>query len=111
MRWGELTSGILIVLSAVGLVVSLRDQLSDAIPYFSSILFMMITAAIIAAGVYTLKKWKLRNTSRGTLVIGLLLIPLNFVAACVLSGGEARRELSDPWLWRRSSLVLVDLRH
>ena len=99
MRWGELTSGILIVLSAVGLVVSLRDQLSDAVPYFSSILFMLITSAIIGAGIYTLKKWKLRNTSRGTLIIGLLLIPLNFVAACVLSGGEERRLLTDPWLW------------
>ncbi len=99
MRWGELTSGILIVLSAVGLVVSLRDQLSDAIPYFSSILFMALTGAIIGAGIYTLKKWKLRNTSRGTLIIGLLLVPLNFVAACVFSGGEERRELSDPWLW------------
>ncbi len=99
MRWGELTSGILIVLSAVGLVLSLRDQLSEAIPYFSAILFMLITGAIIGAGIYTLKKWKLRNTSRGTLVIGLLLVPLNFVSACILSGGEDRRELADPRFW------------
>ena len=99
MRWGELTSGILIVLSAVGLVVSLREELSDTIPYFSSILFLLMTAGIIGAGIYTLKKWKLRNTSRGTLVIGLLLIPLNFVAACVLSGGQDRRSLDDVWLW------------
>lgn len=99
MRWGELTSGILIVLSAVGLVVSLRDQLSNTIPYFSSILFMLITGAIIGAGIYTLKKWKLRNTSRGTLVIGLLLVPLNFVAACVLTGGTGRRDITDPTLW------------
>ena len=102
MRWGELTSGILIVLSAVGLVVSLREQLSNSIPYFSSLLFLLLTTAIHAAAVYTLRKWKLRNTSRGALVIVLLLIPLNFVAACVLSGGSAdelRRPLSDPWLW------------
>ncbi len=99
MRWGELTSGILIVLSAVGLVVSLRDELRNTIPYFSSLLFLLITGAIHGAGIYTLKKWKLRNTSRGTLVIGLLLVPLNFVAACILSGGDERRALSDPWLW------------
>ncbi len=96
MRWGELTSGILIVLSAVGLVVSLREELRNTIPYFSALLFMLITAAIHGAGIYTLKKWKLRNTSRGTLVIGLLLVPLNFVAASVLS---ERRELHEPWLW------------
>jgi hypothetical protein len=102
MRWGELTSGILIVLSAVGLVVSLREQLGNTIPYFSSILFLLMTAAIHAAGVYTLRKWNLRNTSRGALAIVLLLIPLNFVAACVLSGGsgdETRRSISDPLLW------------
>ncbi len=96
MRWGELTSGILIVLSAVGLVISLREELRNTIPYFSSLLFLLMTAAIHGAGIYTLKKWKLRNTSRGTLIIGLLLVPLNFVAACVLSD---RRELDDPWLW------------
>ena len=96
MRWGELASGIMIVLSAVGLVVSLRETLENTVPYFSALLFMLITAAIHGAGIYTLKKWKLRNTSRGTLVIGLLLVPINFVMACVLSD---HRPLSDPWFW------------
>ena len=96
MRWGELASGIMIVLSAVGLVVSLRETLENTIPYFSALLFMLITAAIHGAGIYTLKKWKLRNTSRGTLVIGLLLVPINFVMACVLSD---LRPLGDPWFW------------
>ena len=100
IRWGELASGILIVGSAVGLVTSLRNELRDTIPYFSALLFLLITAAIHAAGIYTLKKWKLRNTSRGTLIIGLLLVPLNLIAACILSGNENdRRELSDPLLW------------
>ncbi len=99
IRWGELASGILIVGSAVGLVVSLREELRDTIPYFSSMMFLLITAAIHAAGIYTLKQWKLRKTSRGTLLIGLLLIPLNIVAACILSGGDDRRALSDPLLW------------
>ena len=97
---GELASGILIVGSAVGLVTSLRNELRDTIPYFSALLFLLITAAIHGTGIYTLKKWKLRNTSRGTLIIGLLLIPLNLIAACILSGDdEERRELSDPLLW------------
>ena len=96
MRWGELASGIMIVLSAVGLVMSLRETLENTIPYFSTLLFMLITAAIHGAGIYTLKKWKLRNTSRGTLVIGLLLVPINFAMACLLS---EHRPLSDPWFW------------
>ena len=100
MRWGELASGILIVLSAVGLVVSLRAELTNRIPYFSALSFMVLTASIHVAGVYTLRKWKLRNTSRGALFIGMFLIPLNFVAGCILSGGVGqRRELTDPLLW------------
>ncbi len=100
IRWGELASGILIVGSAVGLVVSLRNELRDTIPYFSALIFLLITAAIHGAGIYTLKKWKLRTTSRGTLLIGLLLIPLNFLAACILTGNEAdRRAFTDPLLW------------
>ena len=100
IRWGELASGILIVGSAVGLVFSLRDVLQDRIPYFTAILFMLITAAIHAAGIYTLRKWKLRNTSRGVLVIGLLLIPINFFAACLLTGnGIEKREITDPLYW------------
>ena len=97
IRWGELASGILIVGSAVGLVVSLRDQLEETIPYFTALLFMLITAAIHAAGAYTLKKWKLRKTSRGTLLIGMMLVPLNFLAACILSNNADPRALTDPY--------------
>ena len=100
IRWGELASGLLIVGSAVGLVISLREELRDRIPYFSALVFMLITAGIHGVGTYTLKRWKLRNTSRGILVIGMLLIPLNFLAACMLNGApEQRRSLSDPLLW------------
>ena len=100
IRWGELASGLLIVGSAVGLVISLREELRDRIPYFSALVFMLITAAIHGAGTYTLKRWKLRNTSRGVLLIGMLLIPLNFLAASLLNGSpEQRRSLSDPLLW------------
>ena len=108
IRWGELASGILIVGSSVGLVVSLRNELKDTIPYFSALLFLLITAAIHGAGIYTFQKWKLRNTSRGALLIGLLLIPLNFLAACILSNEETqRRELTDPLLWIAIGVGLV----
>ena len=93
IRWGELTSGMLIVGSSIGLVISLWATLRDAIPYFPALLFLLGTAAIHGAGVYTLKKWKLRSTSRGLLVIASLLIPLNYLAAIALS---EQRPISDP---------------
>ncbi len=96
IRWGELASGILIIGSAIGLVVSLRAQLTETIPYFPALLFLLITAAIHAAGSYTLRKWKLRDTSRGVLVIGLFMVPLNFLSACLLS---EQRPLTDPVYW------------
>ena len=104
IRWGELASGILIVGSAIGLVISLRQQLTETIPYFPALLFLLITAAIHAAGSYTLRKWKLRDTSRGVLVIGLFMIPLNFLSACLLS---EERTLSDPVYWSAMLLGVI----
>ncbi len=74
--WGELLSAVLIVGSAVGLILSLRSELSRIIPLFPAVLFLLITTAIHLAGFYTLKRWKLPSTSRGLLLIGSLLIPL-----------------------------------
>jgi hypothetical protein len=96
IRWGELVSGLLIVGSAVGLVISLRATLSDTIPYFPALIFLLITLAIYGAGMYTLRRWNLQTTSRGMLIIALLLSPLNFVAAIVLSGPD-QRPVTDPW--------------
>ncbi|MCH8828902.1 MAG: hypothetical protein IID45_04915, partial [Planctomycetes bacterium] len=86
IRWGELISAMLIVGSAIGLVISLWSTLQNAIPYFPALLFMVTTAAIHGAGLYTLKRWNLKSTSRGLLLISTLLIPLNFLAAIALSG-------------------------
>ncbi len=100
IRWGELASGILIIGSAVGLVISLRRELQNTIPYFPALLFLLLSLAIHGAGAYTLKRWKLRNTSRGLLLIGMLIIPLNFLAGVLLSsGGTDQRPLSDPIVW------------
>ncbi len=107
IRWGEVISGMLIVISAVGLVISVWSTLAESIPYFPALLFMLVTAAIHGAGLYTLRRWKLESTSRGLLVISTLLVPLNFLAAIALSESErAPRAVGDVWY---VSAVLVGL--
>tara|TARA_R110002111_G_scaffold261492_1_gene334524 strand:- start:38860 stop:44970 length:6111 start_codon:yes stop_codon:yes gene_type:complete len=93
IRWGELISGLLIVGSAIGLVVSLWSTLKNQIPYLPALLFLLATAAIHGAGLYTFKRWKLESTSRGLLMITVLLVPLNFLAAIRLSD---HRPITDP---------------
>ncbi len=93
IRWGELLAGMLIVGSSVGLVISLWSTLKNAIPYFPALCFLAVTAAIHGAGLYTLRHWRLKTTSRGLLTIALLLVPLNFLAAIALS---EQRSATDP---------------
>lgn len=93
IRWGELLAGLLIVGSSVGLVISLWSTLRNAIPYFPALCFLAVTAAIHGAGLYSLRHWRLKTTSRGLLTIALLLVPLNFLAAIALS---EQRSATDP---------------
>lgn len=76
--WGELIGGLLIVGCSIALVISLWKTLEE-IPYFPFLILSGITAALLAAGLYTLHHWKLESTSRGLLVIGTLLVPLDFM--------------------------------
>lgn len=50
IRWGELLSGLLIVGSSVGLVISLWATLKKEIPYFPVAVFLAATAAMHGAG-------------------------------------------------------------
>jgi hypothetical protein len=96
IRWGELISSVLIVGCSIGLVISLWSTL-ESIPYFPALLFLLVTVAIHGAGLYTLRRWRLKTTSRGLLTIAQLLIPLNFLAAIALSHrGGTMRDLADP---------------
>lgn len=96
IRVGEIIAGLLIVGSAVGLIISLRNTLK-AIPYSSATLFMLITLGFFGAGMYTLRRWKLHAISRVILIISLLLVPLSFAAAIVMSGsGDMQRPPTDP---------------
>ncbi len=76
--WGELVGGLLIVGCSIALVISLWQSL-EAVPYFPFLLLGAITAALFGAGEYTLHHWKLESTSRGLLLIALLLTPLNLL--------------------------------
>ncbi len=97
IRWVELLSGLLIVGCATGLVISLRAALKDKIPYFPALSFMLVTGAFHAAGIYSLRRWNLKSTSRGVLIIATLLVPLSILAAIILAGeGEQRRSATDP---------------
>ena len=59
---------------------------------------MLGTVAIHAAGLYTLRRWKLRSTSRGVLIIATLLVPLSFAAGIMFSGtGEDRVPVGSPF--------------
>ncbi|WP_425616778.1 hypothetical protein NA78x_000433 [Anatilimnocola sp. NA78] len=98
IRWGEVIAGLVIVISAIGLVISLRQTL-QRIPYFPALLFLVFTVLFHSAGLYTLRRWNLAAVSRAILIIALLLVPLSFSAGVVLSGqGELQRPLGDPLL-------------
>ncbi len=86
--WGELVGGLLIVGCSVALVITLWKSL-EQLPYFPFLIFSAVTAALFGAGLYTLHHWKLTATSRGLLVISLLLTPLNLLVLAEPSGGQA----------------------
>jgi hypothetical protein len=107
IRWGEILAALLIVISSVGLVASFRSQLEN-IPYFGAILFTSFTVAFHGAGMYTLYRWKLQAVSRVILIISLLLVPLTFSAAVMMSGtGERMRPVTDPLFLAVLGLGLV----
>ncbi|MFO0845362.1 MAG: hypothetical protein U0797_23765 [Gemmataceae bacterium] len=84
--WGELVGGMLIVGCSIALVLTLWGSL-QSLPYFPFLAFAALTAALFGAGQYTLHHWKLASTSRGLLLISLLLVPLNLL---VLADPSAR---------------------
>jgi hypothetical protein len=88
IRWIELTAATLIVVCSVGLVISLWSTLSSTSRFFPSIVFMIATLAVHGAGQYTLKQWRLKNTSRGILNVALMLIPLSVMIGILLSRRE-----------------------
>ncbi|HEY7315789.1 MAG TPA: hypothetical protein VH643_41045 [Gemmataceae bacterium] len=102
--WGELAGGTLIVGCSIALVITLWHSLED-LPYFPFLLFAGITAALFGAGEYTLHHWKLESTSRGLLVIALLLAPLNLLVLADPSLGPANTALE--WIFKSAAILLA----
>jgi hypothetical protein len=87
IRWGEIVGGLLIIGCSTALVVSLWAQISE-IPVFRFLIFTTVTAVLFGIGLYTEHRWKLPTTSRGTLTIATLLVPLNFLAIAAVSASN-----------------------
>jgi hypothetical protein len=97
IRWGELAAGMLIVICSIGLVISLWSPLVKTHRVIPSLIFLGANAAIDAAGLYTLSRWRLRHTSRAVLVIATLLVPLSVLAGLAAAGTTAEAvQLGDP---------------
>lgn len=99
IRWIELVSASLIVICSLGLVISLWNTLAGTSRFFPSLVFLLATVAVHGAGHYTLRRWRLRSTSRGILQIGLMLIPLAVFVGILVSGHDGgQRRLDAPVL-------------
>ena len=102
IRWGEIIAGLLIVRQRGRPHLQPPLARCKAIPYSPAILFMLFTLGFYGAGMYTLRRWKLHAISRVILIISLLLVPLSFAAAIVMSGPARQAARSDgPAVHRR----------
>lgn len=111
IRWMELIAASLVVVCSVGLVISLWSTLAATSRFFPSMVFMLATVGVHGAGQYTLKKWKLQNTSRGILHIALMLIPLAVMIGILLAQGNRAGISQGPILmdWQYWTMLLMGI--
>ncbi len=91
IRWGELIGGLLIVCCSTALVISFWENIASR-PWLKFSVFTGINASIFGLGLYAWHRWKLPMTSKGILVIGMMQLPLNFLAFALFTMGK-------PWDW------------
>jgi hypothetical protein len=91
IRWGELVGGLLIVCCSVALVISFWEHIASR-PWLKFSIFTGINIATFGLGLYAWHRWKLPTTSKGILLIGMMLLPLNFLAFALFTLGM-------PWHW------------
>ena len=86
IQWGELAGGLLILCCSTALVTSFWEHIASR-PWLKFGIFTGINAATLGLGLNAWHRWKLPTTSRGILMIGLLLLPLNFLAFAIFTLG------------------------
>lgn len=86
IRWGELAGGMLILCCSTALVFSFWEHIASR-PWLKFSIFTGINIATLGLGLYAWHRWKLPTTSKGILVIGTLLLPLNFLAFALFTIG------------------------
>ena len=86
IQWGELSAGLLILCCSTALVISFWEHIASR-SWLKFTIFTGINAATLGLGLNACHRWKLPTTSRGILMIGLLLLPLNFLAFAIFTLG------------------------
>ena len=92
IMWGELVGGLLIVCCSIALVISFWAEIAER-PLLKFGIFSGVAAAMFAAGFYTDRRWKIRTTSHGVLMIAILLVPLNFLAIAAFTNSSPPSDL------------------
>ena len=92
IMWGELVGGLLIVVCSIALVISFWAEIAER-PLLKFGLFSGVSAAMFAAGFYTDRRWRIRTTSHGVLMIAMLLVPLNFLAIAAFTSNSPPTDL------------------
>lgn len=85
IRWGELAAGLLMVGCSVALVVTFWESIAR-VWWIRFGVFSAIVSAVFGIGLYTERKWKLPTTSRGALLVAVLLVPMHFLVMALLGG-------------------------
>jgi hypothetical protein len=101
---GELVGGVLVVGCSLALVIALWQTFSEN-PLFQLTTFTAAVAAVFGAGLYTLSRWKLASTSRGLLMIALLLVPISTLSLSLPGQKHGFLGLMSPLL----SLLLLSI--
>ncbi|MFM7926702.1 MAG: hypothetical protein ACKO9Q_03235, partial [Pirellula sp.] len=91
IRWGEIIGGLLIVCCSTALVISFWEHIASR-PWLKFSIFTGINVSTLALGLYAWHRWKLPTTSKGILMIGMMQLPLNFLAFALFTMGM-------PWDW------------
>lgn len=91
IRWGEIIGGLLIVCCSTALVISFWENIASR-PWLKFSIFTGINVSTLALGLYAWHRWKLPTTSKGILMIGMMQLPLNFLAFALFTMGM-------PWDW------------